>query len=204
MSAPALALREVAAADLHRRCAICQTAFAPGEQVGPCPSCGAPFHAECWDENGGCAVYGCERAPAAVAVPAAPPSVWGQEERDCPRCGGRIKMAARRCVHCLGPVAPALPDAGGGAATTLPGRPVVPGLGAAIFLFVAGVVPVTAPLALLFGGAWVWARRRDLRRWPTAVRILAVAAVVTAAAVTLVTVVGLAVHRLTRAEAEAP
>jgi uncharacterized protein (TIGR03382 family) len=97
-----------------------------------------------------------------------------------------------------------VPEAPGGAAAPLPGRPAVPGLGAAIFLFVAGAVPFTAPLALLFGGAWVWARRRDLHRWPTGVRILAIAAVVTAAAVTLVTVVGLAVHRLTRAEAEAP
>lgn len=189
--APApLVTRAVEPPELRGRCGICQTAFAPGESVGPCPSCGATFHPECWDENGGCAVYGCALAPAAVAAPAAPPSVWGEEDRDCPACGRRIKMAARRCVHCASAVAAGGPDA-------LPGRPVVQGRGPAILLFAAALVPFTAPLALAIGGLWLWARRGAMRRWPSGVRVLAIAGVVAAAAVTLVTVVGLAVLRLT-------
>lgn len=183
-----LTLREGTGPDLGSLCGICQTAFQSGERLGPCPGCGAPFHGECWDENGGCAVYGCALTPAATAGPVAPSSVWGQEERDCPSCGARIKMAARRCLHCGQPLSvSAEPE------SPAPPRS-VPGLGRAILLFGAGLFPPTAPLALLVGGAWLAIRRRDLRRWPASVRILVIAGLVAAAAVTLVALVGLAVH----------
>jgi len=44
-------------------CAICQSAIGEGDVRTACPGCGAPYHAECWAENGGCAVYGCECVP---------------------------------------------------------------------------------------------------------------------------------------------
>lgn len=188
MSAAPLEVRSATEADDGHRCAICQTGLAPGEPVGPCPACGAPFHLECWNENGGCAVYGCAHAPASTASLVAPSSVWGQEDRDCPRCGGRIKMAARRCVHCQGEVAPHLGDAAERAG---------PAGGAVMLLLAAGLFPLTAPLVLLGGGAWLLTRRRALRRWPTTTRVVAIAAVVAAAAVTFVTAIGLAVHGLT-------
>jgi RING finger family protein len=191
VSAAPLTLRPVAPADLGGCCAICQTDFQPGEQIGPCPACQAPFHGDCWDENGGCAAYGCRLVPLVTAAPAAPPSVWGQEERDCPACGARIKMAALRCLHCGRPVPPARgPEAAAAAQAVVAS----PGVGGAALLFAAGILPPTAPLALLGGGLWLWRRRRELRRWPPTVRVLVIAALAAAAAVTLVTLIGLAVH----------
>src|SRR5881628_1791839 len=52
---PALVLRE---------CAICQSSIYPTEQTTACPKCGLVFHAECWQENMGCAAYGCEQVNA--------------------------------------------------------------------------------------------------------------------------------------------
>jgi hypothetical protein len=67
-------------------------------------------------------------------------------------------------------------------------------MGAATLLFVAAILPVSAPVALLAGGLWLRARRGELSRWPSTVRVVMIAAVVAAVAVTLVTAVGLAVY----------
>jgi hypothetical protein len=58
-----------------RECAICQTSIYPAEQTHQCASCGLVFHAECWQENFGCASYGCEQVNAlAPKVNVPPPS----------------------------------------------------------------------------------------------------------------------------------
>lgn len=31
--------------------------------ISVCPSCSTPHHSECWEENGGCTVFGCAEAP---------------------------------------------------------------------------------------------------------------------------------------------
>jgi hypothetical protein len=43
-------------------CAICHSAINPGEVFGKCKICETPYHKECWDFNGGCAVLGCRGA----------------------------------------------------------------------------------------------------------------------------------------------
>ena len=40
-------------------CPFCQTKVLEGEQYLTCPSCKTPYHADCWEHNNGCAVYGC-------------------------------------------------------------------------------------------------------------------------------------------------
>ena len=83
-------------------CAICQTAIDRGAEIGKCPACESPFHTECWSENGGCATYGCEHMPETVKAidPLAQATHWGQEEKDCPKCGKKIKSAARSHTSC--------------------------------------------------------------------------------------------------------
>ena len=39
-------------------CPYCLSGIRPGDEVGSCPGCQAVYHRECWQENGGCAVYG--------------------------------------------------------------------------------------------------------------------------------------------------
>lgn len=45
--------------DAGRPCPYCRFALKQGSDVVHCPACGAVHHAECWDENQGCAVVGC-------------------------------------------------------------------------------------------------------------------------------------------------
>jgi TM2 domain-containing membrane protein YozV len=44
-------------------CPYCRGEFAEGEEAFPCPTCATPHHSDCFDENGGCTVFGCSSAP---------------------------------------------------------------------------------------------------------------------------------------------
>ena len=151
------------------RCAICQTAAEPGPDVVACPGCQAPYHSDCWSENGGCAVYGCAHVPATEARSALeiPPAFWGQEDKACPSCGVTIAAAARRCRSC--------------GATFEAGRPQSAGefrqkqrldrrLGGlrrtVIALFAFSVLPCTAPLAAIFGWVWYHSEREAVAALP--------------------------------------
>ncbi|MBI3467611.1 MAG: DUF4190 domain-containing protein [Planctomycetes bacterium] len=63
-----------------RRCAYCQSAIEPNDDVVGCPYCSQPHHAECWRENGGCTVYACRgqnQFPAAHRTQPAPQPTHG-------------------------------------------------------------------------------------------------------------------------------
>src|SRR4051812_41161988 len=70
------------------RCAYCQTAIKDDEARAACQECHAEYHTDCWNENGGCAMYGCSAVPAieprsSLEIPV---SYWGQEKKPCPAC----------------------------------------------------------------------------------------------------------------------
>lgn len=68
----------VAGADVGRSCPYCRFALKEGIAMVRCGVCAAPHHADCWDDNDGCAVVACaggpEPATREVAAAAAPPS----------------------------------------------------------------------------------------------------------------------------------
>lgn len=43
----------------NRKCSYCSTEIGTYERGVSCTRCGRPHHSDCWDENGGCAIYGC-------------------------------------------------------------------------------------------------------------------------------------------------
>lgn len=102
-SAPRLSARAVGEADAGRTCALCLAGFGDaGKSVVDCDLCSTPFHGECWEENGGCAIYGCERAPAVEKEPDqvhVGAATW-DDEKVCPRCRRQIKAGAVKCRHC--------------------------------------------------------------------------------------------------------
>ena len=56
-----------------RECAICQTSIYPADTTHTCSSCGLVFHTECWEENFGCASYGCSQVNALAPKIDVPP-----------------------------------------------------------------------------------------------------------------------------------
>jgi hypothetical protein len=153
-----------------RLCAICQSPLEPQEPAASCPHCRTQFHEECWQENGGCAIYGCSNVPAfeprsALDIPS---SYWGQDNKPCPACGVEILAAAARCRHC--------------GATFSSGRAeeraefqkraeISERLPSArrniVVLFVLCVIPCAAPLAALIGAIWYWSNQETVRALPS-------------------------------------
>lgn len=92
-------------------CPYCREEVTPGDVATVCPTCGTPHHTDCWNENGGCTVFGCSQAPSeeekiSVAAPA-PPNSDSQHVStsqgnptplgSCPLCG-RVTGAEKRKV----------------------------------------------------------------------------------------------------------
>ena len=155
--------------DRVESCAICQSALETHEPSASCPDCHTRYHAECWQENGGCAIYGCPGVPPTEnrGTLEIPSSHWGQVNRPCPACGREILAAAVRCRHC--------------GATFSSGRTeersefqkraeLNERLPAArrniVILFVLSVIPCVAPLAALFGAIWYRSNRETIKALP--------------------------------------
>ncbi len=47
---------------MDQTCPYCRGPLQPSAAY-PCPSCGTPHHTDCWRENRGCTVFGCQHAP---------------------------------------------------------------------------------------------------------------------------------------------
>lgn len=86
---PAFSLTLAGQPETGRACPYCRFPLKEGVQIAVCATCGTPHHADCWYDNGGCAVIGCaggpigsaaDRARQAGTAPTAPhPSTQGQD-----------------------------------------------------------------------------------------------------------------------------
>jgi hypothetical protein len=158
------------AAPVAGLCAICQSPVSVEEPKIACPACRAEYHAECWQENGGCAVYGCEQVPAieqrrAIEIPI---SYWGQENKPCPACRREILAAAVRCRHCGATFSSARPeDADEFQRRTAREERLPKVKRMVVWLFVFSVVPCCAPVGAIWGLAWYPGRRDDVRALPS-------------------------------------
>jgi hypothetical protein len=166
---PAIARAASGVVSAENVCAICQTAIQASEARSTCPACNAAYHADCWQENGGCAVYGCEQVPKleqrrAIEIPI---SYWGRENKPCPRCGREILAAAVRCRHCGATFSSARPEDSDEfhSRTALQER--LPGMKRSIvWIFVFSVVPCLAPIGAVWGLIWFLSNRRNLTALP--------------------------------------
>jgi hypothetical protein len=65
-------IRQAEPADAGRKCPYCRFPFKAGVELVVCGTCSAAHHAECWADNGGCAIAGCASAPVEGRLPPAP------------------------------------------------------------------------------------------------------------------------------------
>lgn len=157
-------------------CTICLTPVQPDEEAVSCPACGVVYHDECWQDNGGCGVYGCKAAPTPEPRQGLeiPMSHWGKEQKNCPACGLLIQAAAVRCRHC-GNTFEANPLE---AAAFRKKRDQTDRLPAvkrmAVILSVLCLFPFTAPLGVLIGLVWLPWKWRDLGAAPSLYRTISV------------------------------
>ena len=151
-------------------CPICLSAISASDTKTSCPSCSTEYHAECWTENGGCAVYGCSQAPVVESRRSIeiPMSYWGQENKNCPKCGQQILAAAVRCRHCGTTFESARPQEVEEfrQRTDLAQRLPIARRNIVI-IFILSVVPCLAPIGAIWGFIWYATHRDELRALPT-------------------------------------
>jgi hypothetical protein len=151
-------------------CAICLSPIQSDQNKASCPACRAEYHADCWEENGGCAVYGCAQVPAveqrhAVEIPV---SYWGQENKPCPACGREILAAAVRCRHCGATFASARPEDSAEFQQRSDLEKRLPAVRrTVIWLFIFCVLPCLAPIGAIWGVVWYPAHRQEVNALPS-------------------------------------
>lgn len=151
-------------------CGICLSPIEHAEGQATCPECKAIYHEECWQENHGCAVYGCSQAPKieqrnTLEIPVA---YWGQQSKSCPACGKEILAVAIRCRFCGATFASAQPEdtQAFGQRTRLEQR--LPGLRhSAVWIFVLSVLPCSAPIGAVWGIIWYASNKADFHAVPS-------------------------------------
>lgn len=165
-------------------CSICMTPIGADEAMRACESCGTRYHADCWSENGGCAVYGCAQVPKTEGLKPLeiPPAFWGREDKDCPRCGAKIMALAVRCRHCGGEVE-ARPEEKSAYERRAARKGRAPKLRRAALVFLTlSLLPGTSLITLIAGPLFYRNHRDEIRRLPGGTEGLFRIAITTAAA----------------------
>jgi hypothetical protein len=93
-------------------CSYCLSALAPDDQQAECGECHGRYHPECWEDNGGCATFGCSQSAAAASAagrqaPAArmvggftTGGVALAVAHFCDQCGTRVQPTDVSCPSC--------------------------------------------------------------------------------------------------------
>jgi ribosomal protein L40E len=149
-------------------CAICLSPLGANDATTACPACAAPYHADCWSENRGCAVYGCRMVPKTEKLESLeiPPAFWGREDKNCPECNALIAAMAVRCRHCGASVA-ARPEEKASYQRRQAFRERTPMLRrGAVALVILSLIPIVAAFAA--AGGWLFYRghRAEIRKVP--------------------------------------
>lgn len=106
-------------------CPYCLSPLSDADNTVKCPICATQHHAECWQENDGCAVKNCEKStrprPIEIEVDAEPhtmlvlskesveqvrPKVLRRISNPCMKCGKQLPEGQLYCMECT----PALED----------------------------------------------------------------------------------------------
>ena len=83
-------------------CGICQKALEAVHATVNCPACSQPYHEKCWEDNGGCAAYGCIQAgmmmPLPPIAPVEAPPIAARVVEPVPVKHAPVKILARQPI----------------------------------------------------------------------------------------------------------
>jgi hypothetical protein len=93
-------------------CSYCLSPLAAEDARAECPECHGNYHVECWEDNGGCATFGCASSAGVAAAsgrqaPAA--QIVGGDQAGgvalavahfCDQCGVRTQPTDTTCASC--------------------------------------------------------------------------------------------------------
>lgn len=96
---------------VNKTCPFCKAEFTEDDTVKSCPVCGIPHHQECWEENNGCATFGCSehhdkpQDNAASEICEKCGASMNKGQAFCSRCGAPKRVPAQNvCTKCGAPL----------------------------------------------------------------------------------------------------
>lgn len=156
-------------------CPYCKTNCTIGEPADFCPSCKTAHHPECWQENHGCAMFGCEQAPDTekFSEMEIPISYWGKNNKPCPSCGKEIIATAIRCRNCGACFKTARPiDENEYEQQQEIKKQIPPKKKIIVILFVFNMIPVFAPFAAIISLFWFHINKKVILLLPNINQVL--------------------------------
>lgn len=95
--------------NVEQQCPVCCSPIEPNSDTVTCPNCKMVYHKECWDDNNGCATYGCSSAgclkPPPMKIDLADTSFnsgarGSSGANQCPYCKTPLESGATFCWSC--------------------------------------------------------------------------------------------------------
>jgi hypothetical protein len=118
-----------------------------------------------------------------------PKSYWGQENKNCPKCGKQILAAAVRCRHCGTTFESARPQEAEefrqrtDLASRLPAAKKT-----IVWMFIVSMIPCVAPIGAVWGLIWIPTHKEEVRALPTLYNALCKIGLVVAIGLTVIMV----------------
>ena len=85
------------------KCPVCDKPFQQGDDIVVCPQCGAPYHRECYQQEGKCKFDDLHAEGKTWQPPASPvnPDTSAEiKDQECPNCGKLNAHSALFCDQC--------------------------------------------------------------------------------------------------------
>ncbi|UCH98592.1 MAG: hypothetical protein JSV88_02850 [Candidatus Aminicenantes bacterium] len=165
------------------------------DELKICEKCNSKFHLDCWQENGGCATYGCENAPELIKKTGDQPdkkSYWGARTKKCPICGEIIEVYSEKCPYCGEVFEDVQPISAAEYKAKLTRRPTgYKQNRGALTIFIVGLLGITGPFNLVFGGKWYKDNKEELKEKSPLYHILAVLGLTVSAIYTFLLLMGI-------------
>jgi hypothetical protein len=145
-------------------CSICQSTISEFDHIKTCEKCKNEYHIDCWNENEGCATYGCPNVSLMNSTTQS--NNQKQLKKTCPACKEEINYEDDRCPYCktiLSSIRPFLSTK-----DNFSYKEYKPG----IYILVFTVLVITAPFSLIFGSAWYFNNKENIKKCNPMVKYL--------------------------------
>ncbi len=150
-------------------CPFCQTNILVDDVSKSCDDCSTLYHHDCWEENEGCAIYGCKSSAETIkwSDHQVPLSYWGKETKSCPNCEKEIVASALRCKHCGTVFKSSRPANSEDFASDRHYEEIKNSLKRkTTWVFIANAIPLLGLFGLLLGGLWTLKNRKFINKLP--------------------------------------
>jgi len=176
-------------------CPCCLFTISNADPERRCPACQTPHHQVCWDELGGCAIYGCPQMVEVRKAGGDDVNWWGQTAKT-------ISMAELECPFCHTKFEDIRPIQREDLFAT-PKQRDPAARGSAVRLLIFSTLGFFSPITLLIGLVWYLRKKKELLEAGGSTRALVLISIVVSVLYVVIILGGWALFVLKKAAGDA-